>query len=449
MRNAAALLALAGLLVTAPVAGQMAAGTRSVAMGGGGMVFATGVDAVDWNPANLGWSRGWNISLFEVGFAGLGDGLTVDELRTILGDDQPGLNVSSVVAGLPEDGFRFTGVFEGFATAFVAELFDVPQPGAPLPTLGIAVGPVAFRIRSRVFSDVVLSKPLADLVGNGFEQERLLDYAVGNTAWRAVSLTEHTVAYGTQFGGLLSVGVAGRYVKGHKLLDGRLFEPQINITSETLTIQSVSVESSGGSGYGLDLGLSFDLPLGFRASASGTNVFQRLTWDESLTAHIATFTDADFDREINPDLPFHDFFNRHSAEPIDPNGVSLAVFVAGQSLFEQSYFPQIYRGGVGWQAGGTTLEATAVKVSPRGRFTSPWDERVSLGFEQKIPLLTLRGGYGMAKDGLSTYSAGLGLRFGPVHLEVSGGKLNGGLLDWGSWEGAYLSTGLQIRGGGL
>ena len=448
MRRPAAVLALGGLLVSTPAFGQMAAGTRSVAMGGGGMVFATGVDAVEWNPANLALSTGWNISLYELGVVGLGDGATVDEMLTILGDDATGLDVATVVAGLPEQGIHFRGVSEGFATAYGAELADVPQPGSPTPTVGIAVGPVAFRMRSRVFSDFVLSKPLADLVGNGFEEERLLDYAVGNTGWRTVSLSEYTLAYGTRLGGLLAIGVGGRYVKGHKLLDGRFFEPQINMTAQSFTMQSVAVESSGGSGYGLDVGLSLDLPGGFRASASGTNVIQKMTWDEGLTAHVATFTDEDFDEDINPDLDFEDFFNRFDARPVDPTSVSQTVFIAGESLFEQSYFPQIYRGGVGWQAGGTTIEANGVIVSPRGRFSSPWDERLSFGIEQKIPVLTLRAGYGVAQEGLSTYSAGLGLRLGPVHLEGSGGKFSGE-RDLGPWEGYYGSVGVQIKGGGL
>lgn len=55
---------------------QMAPGARSVGMGGGGMVFATGVDAIEWNPANLGWSDGWNVSVFELGIATMSSGAT-------------------------------------------------------------------------------------------------------------------------------------------------------------------------------------------------------------------------------------------------------------------------------------------------------------------------------------------------------------------------------------
>jgi len=440
MKNAAVLAIAVTFAATLPASAQMAAGTRSVAMGGGGMVFATGVEAVEWNPANLGWAGGWNISLFELGAVGLGDGATVDDLGLIFGV-QDG-DVAGAVNRLPASGIRFSTVTEGFATSLGAQEASIPEPGSPLPTIGIAVGPVAFRIRSRVFADATISKELADLIGNGFEEENLQNYAVGNTGWRTTSLTEYTLSYGTSIGAL-SIGVGGRYVQGHGLVDGQFFEPEIDLNNQTLLIRSVAVESQSGTGYGLDVGLSIDLPGGFRVGASGTNVAQKMEWDGDLVAWTAEYTDEDFDT-----FEIEDFFNAFDDQPLDPNGVSLAVFEAGSGLFDQSYFPQVYRGGVGWQAGGTTLEASGIVVSPSGRFSSPWDERISFGFEQKIPVLTLRAGYAIGQESLTTYTAGLGLRLGPVHIEASGGKFNGA-REAGPWDGYYGSVGLQVKGGGL
>jgi len=441
MNKAAALAVAATIAVTIPASAQMAAGTRSVAMGGGGMVFATGVDAVEWNPANLGWAGGWNLSVFELGAVGLGDGATIDDLGLIFGYEDG--DVAGAVNGLPASGIRFATVTEGFATSYGAKEASIPEPGSPLPTIGLAVGPVAFRIRSRVFANATLSKELADLIGNGFDQQNLQNYAVGNTGWRTTSLTEYTLSYGTSIGAL-SIGVGGRYVQGHGLVDGRFFEPEIDLNNETLLIRSVAVEAQSGTGYGLDMGLSIELPAGFRLAASGTNVAQKMEWDDNLVAWTAEYTDSDFDA----DLDIEDFFNRFDDQPLDPNGVSLAVFEAGGELFEQSYFPQVYRGGFGWQAGGTTLEASGIVVSPRGRFSSPWDERLSFGVEQKIPVLTVRAGYAIAQESLKTYTAGLGLRLGPVHVEASGGKFSG-TRTAGPWDGYYGSVGLQVKGGGL
>lgn len=457
MRSGALLVCAALLSMGSAVSAQLSPGARSVAMGGGGMVYASGVDAVEWNPANLGWSDGWNVSAFELGVAGLGEGATVNEILSIFGADIGGaaaLNVSDVVAGLPADGIALSFVTEGFATAYAADRAEVPGPGSPLPSIGVAVGNVAVRLRSRVFTSLTLSRELADLIGNGFREENLLDYAVGNTGWRSAALSEITVSYGYVLG-IMSVGVGGRYITGHTLVDGRFFEPDIdaNCIGATppsgcvpISVTSVAVEATGGSGFGLDIGVSLDLPGGLRTSASGTNVAQTLTWDDELVAHTAVYTDVDF----RTDEDFVDLLDRFEGEPLDPEGAALPVYLTAEDLFEQSYFPQTYRLGVGWRSdGGTTLEAMGTKVSPRGRFSNVWDERLSIGVEQALPVVTLRGGYAVADQGITALTGGLGLAAGPVLIELSGGRFSGEDATLGSpWEGYFGTVAVQLVGGG-
>ncbi len=449
MRSTLTFAALLSLLApSSGVLAQMSPGARSVGMGGGGMVFATGVDAVEWNPANLGWAGGWNVSLFELGAATLGSGAKFDEMLSIFGVDALGsadLDVGQVVQGLPDEGFQLFLVTEGFTTAKVTDAADIPRPGSPLPSVGVAVGPIGIRARSRVLTEATLSKEVADLIGNGFLAENLQDYAVGNTGWRTTSFSEVTLSYGTTLGQLLSVGVGGRYVMGHGMVSGRFFEPVIDLNNTTLSMQTVAVEATSGTGYGVDIGLSLELPAGLRASASGTNVFQRMTWDEGLTSHSATYTDVDFDADQN----FIDLLDRFVSEPVDPSAASTAVFEASKGLFDESYFPQVFRAGLGWKAGGTSVEAVGIKVAPRGRYASAWDGRLSLGVEQELPLLTLRAGMARASDGLGAVTGGVGLGVGPVKIEASGGKFSGdGAVATQSWDGYYLTVAFQLKGGG-
>jgi hypothetical protein len=423
-------------------------------MGGGGMVFATGVDAVEWNPANLGWARGWHVSVFEAGAAGLAEGATIDEMFAIFGADLLGagtLNVAQVVNGLPASGVRVSASTEGYLTAMAAERADIPRPGSPLPSIGASFGSFAVRIRSRILTNVTFSREIADLIGNGYVPENIQDYAVGNTGWSTTAGSEVTVSYGTTLGGLLSVGVGGRYVKGHGMVSGRFFEPEIDLNCaivptpgcNSLRVQAVAVEAVSGSGIGLDFGVSLELPGGFRAAASGSNVVQRMTWDEGLVAHSATFTDQDFDA----DLDFIDLLDRFDSEPVTPNASSLAVYDAADGLFEGSYFPQVFRSAVGWQSGGTRLEAVGIVVSPRGRLRSAWDQRVSLGVEQELPVVTLRGGYAMMENGITALTGGAGLGLGPVRFEGSVGRFRG--EDAGSpWDGFFTTLSLSVRGGG-
>ena len=441
---------------------QMSPGARSVGMGGGGMVFATGVDAVEWNPANLAWGGGWNISLFELGLVGLGSGTTMTDFIDIMdgGPDAPAL-----INALPSDGISLGLIAEGFATAYGLDAIDELPNGAntaplsvgsPLPSVGLAIGPLAVRIRSRYRQDFTLSKELADLIGNGFELVNVQNYAVGNTGWSSLSTSEVTVSYGTTIGGALSIGVGGRYVMGHGMTQGRFFEPQVDLscfegdpTCDIMVLQTAAVEARDGTGYGLDVGASLELPLGFRVAASGTNVVQRMEWDENqIIGYSARFTEGDFDEDLNPDQGIEDYLDRFSGDVIDPNSVSLAIYEASEGFLEGSYFPQVFRAGVGWRSGGTTLEAVGIKVAPRGRYTSAWDERVSIGLEQKLPLLTLRGGYGFSENGITQMTAGLGLRLGPVHLDTSAGKFSGERLDAAPWDGYFGTVGLQIRMGG-
>jgi hypothetical protein len=144
MRQWAAITA-AVLLAAAPgdVASQFSPGARSVGMGGAGMVFSSGVDAIEWNPANLALSSGWNVSA-EAGMSGLFDGVTCDDLGAILGfgqcDRKPwGWNFddigcdASVAAALPSSGVRLSTNSEGYLTAFGADKGDLPKPGRLCP----------------------------------------------------------------------------------------------------------------------------------------------------------------------------------------------------------------------------------------------------------------------------------------------------------------------------
>ena len=303
-----ALVASLGFVAPDALESQLAPGARSVAMGGGGMVYATGVDAVEWNPANLAWAGGWNVALFEVGIATMSSGATFGEILTIAGAEglpffSTDLTTEQIIAQMPADGVTLSTVSEGFATAFATEQGGVPSPGSPLPSVGIAVGPVGVRVRSEVLSDFTVSRELADLIGNGFLLEKLQEYRVGGTGWSTTSFSDITVSYGTRLGGIMSLGVGGRYVMGHGLTRGRFFEPVVDFSPSAgepfLSLESVVVEATGGSGVGLDLGFSLDLPLGVRVAGSGTNVFQRMTWDDGLVAHTATFTDADFSTSVD------------------------------------------------------------------------------------------------------------------------------------------------------
>ncbi len=301
-----------------------------------------------------------------------------------------------------------------------------------------------------------LSKELVDLMVNDFDASRITEYQVGNTGFRTLAFSEITAAYGATLGDRMAIGVGVRYVKGHKLTEGRFFEPILDLFNQTAEFTSVAIEAPGGSGYGVDVGLALDLVAGFRVSASATNVVQKMTWDDNLIAHEATFFACDGCGTSSFDGEPEDLIDLYQAQPLDPNSMSLYVAETVQDLFPDAFFPTVFRAGLGWRAGGTALELVGTSVSPQGRQHSQWDERISLGLEQRLWFLTLRAGGMKGADGLQAISGGLGLGLGPVKLDVSAGLMSGG-FEFASalvapenvdYAGGQLTVSLQIKGGG-
>ncbi len=460
MTRAWALVAALALLLPAGALAQFSPGARSVGMAGAGMVFSQGVDAIEWNPANLALDGGWNVSLGEVGAAALFSGVTFEDVQDIFEASGSG-DPTGVLGRLPANGIRLNTVSEGFATARAASAGNLPQPGSPYPSLGITVGSLGLRVRSRVLGEVRLSKEIVDLMVNGFDPAKIQSYRVGDTGFRSASFSEITAGYGTILGERLALGVGVRYVKGHSLTEGRFFEPVLDLANETVEVTGVAVEAAGGSGYGVDVGAALDLIAGLRVSASATNVIQKMTWDEALIAHEATFLGCN-----NPgspscpngddfDLDFEELVDRFQGQPITQGSVSLPVYLTAQELFRGAFFPTVFRLGAGWRAGGTAVEVVGISVSPRGRQHSEWEERVALGVEQRLWILTLRAGAAKGTDGLQTLSGGLGLGIGPVALDVSGGLMSGGFSITESvitqedvdYAGGHLTVSVQVRGG--
>lgn len=456
MRRSLAVVAGVALLAPAAVAGQFSPGARSVGMGGAGMVFARGVDAIEWNPANLALDGGWNIALGEAGASALLSGVTLDEIREIYDSDG-----SFDVSDIPSSGLHFTTTSEGFLTAQAASSADLPKPGSPLPTIGASFGPLGVRVRSRVLAEFTLSREVVDLVANGFDPALINSYRVGDTGFRSTSYSEITAAYGATLGERLALGIGARYVRGHSLTQFRFFEPVLDLTNQSIEVTGAAVEAPGGSGFGLDVGLALDLLAGLRVSASGTNVVQKMSWDDALIGYEATFVGCDnpggptcpngddFDAEID------ELIDRFQGVPLDPASMSIPLAQTSQNLFRGAFFPTVFRLGVGWRAGGTALEAVGTSVSPRGRQHTEWEERISVGVEQRLWILTLRAGGAKGTDGIQMLSGGLGLALGPVLLDFAGGLLSGGFsITEGlvtpedvDYAGGHATVSLQIRGG--
>jgi hypothetical protein len=114
MRRILSFVAAAALVAPGDsVLAQFSPGARSVGMGGAGMVYARGVDAIEWNPANLALDGGWNIALGEVGASALVTGADIQALQDLF--EEEGTDASAAVNDLPASGLALATVGEGYA----------------------------------------------------------------------------------------------------------------------------------------------------------------------------------------------------------------------------------------------------------------------------------------------------------------------------------------------
>lgn len=434
------------LLSPSRTEGQISPWPQGSGMGGANLALAKGFMALEWNPANLALPGGpeWSISLRHIGASAAVGGASFQDLADIFsagGEGDPAL-----VSRVPETGLTLDLVAEGFSVSKISGAADLPDPGggATIPSLAFSWRGFGVSVRNELILSGNLSRELTDLTVNGFNPERIQDYAVKNTSFQGFSYTSITLGSGLALSPTFAVGASIRGVMGNRLMQGRLFEPDIDLDDQSLSVSAVAVESPGATGFGLDLGAVYRpwpaVTLGF----SVRNVVQRMVWDESLVVYAADITDQDFD-EADVD----EILDRFQGEDMDPEGATLQMYRTAEGLFQESFFPRVFRlGGALASEWGGSLQVMYSATQGKGRIKSPWDDRFSVGVEQRLPFLTLRGGFASTSSGMQTVTAGLGIHIGPVNLDAMAGTISGTSSgDVGNEFDGYMATlGLSLVG---
>lgn len=141
---------------------------------------------------------------------------------------------------------------------------------------------------------------------------------------------------------------------------------------QEIHISALSIRSTGGSGYGVDLGVAAR-PLPFpTAGLTVENVVQRMTWSEDLEIRGDVFAGSEF-----ADLGAGDIYDRLESRPFDPDSAPLEAYALAGDLLEQAYFPRVVRAGAGPDLGSTKLGATI--GATRGFDPHRFAERIAAG----------------------------------------------------------------------
>ncbi len=419
------LAVLLAFMVAPSLKAQTIPWARSVAMAGADFALTRGFAAIESNPANLyiqdsvafsfGSSlQGGRVMVTGAGLRELGD------IVTAAGGGDPRL-----LANIPEDGLRIDAVSEGSTAARLARALNLPDPSgnADIPTFGFTYKNGGIVVRNHTVISALVSRELIDLAVHGFNPEKINEYAAKNTSLRSFTLTTATFGLGKRFDPRFAAGFGVRYVRGRKLLTGRVFEPEIDVENKLLSATAATVEARGGSGLGLDAGMTYELRPRLYASIAIQNVWQRMYWSKKLFVAQSSFNQ----NEIGA-IDLREIINRFEAIDFEPDGATLEAYAASADLFEESFLPRVFRAGLGWKAStGTEVQLTGSKALGEGALIPAGSDRIAAGVQHSWRGIRARGGVAFEGGGSREFGAGFGLYGGALMLDLGGSWTNGSL----------------------
>lgn len=417
-------LAAAAALAAVPAQAQISLNSRGLGMGGAYIGVARGQESLHYNPANLGlpnsphWSAGIPQIVFGVQSLGVSPG-DLFELRKYGGmTDQ---EREAFVADVPESG---TGV----------EL-DVRAPVFALQIRRFAVG-ASFA----VVGEHSVNRSLVDLVLTGFQQSKLGQYNIQDTEGFRASFFDIHAAYGNRVGPV-ALGVTGHYYIPGSMVRSAFVDLRTvpaNQVPTDVEIRYEGVEASGGSGFGVDVGAAMQPIPGLTVSAALANAFNSLEWNtDDLQLRSVTLNSSDYEQGNAEGIlsRYQESETDYADAGADPQTRALAQRIladAGQGL------PMTMRVGAAYSIRDVTTVGvqyqSQLEDSPVGGM---WENQLSVGWQQKLPIVTLRAG--IATDLADANLISGGLTLGPI--QVGAARLTGA----DEREGWIFSFGLSGR----
>jgi hypothetical protein len=413
----ALLTALAGL--AAPAAAQVPMTPRALGMAGAYVASARGHEALHLNPANLALTGAprWSIAFPQLGLGGAFLGPTFGDVPDLVNlDDLEQSRKDEILRSIPESGTELR--VDGRA-----------------PLFALQNGRVALGVSAGMVGEHTLGRDLVELFFNGYEEGRT-DYSVGNTVGTRATYLDFSAGYGHRVGPL-SLGATAHYIHGRALARSRLFEPRFDLAAQDFEVEYVGVRAEGGRGYALDVGAALQPVRGVTLSAAVANAAAKMTWNEDLRVRSVTLRKRDFQvADGDAALAWRGRYEL-SDRPLEAGKARVQEYETARGLYQEAYFPTTLRLGAAWApTGGTELGAAYQGTLTPGRLGGWWDRSVSVGVQQKLPLMRLRAGYASNLEEGRLVSGGISL--GPLELGV-------GRLQEGARSGWIATFGVGAR----
>jgi hypothetical protein len=323
-----------------------------------------------------------------------------------------------------------------------ALLARVPRSGTELqyelqaPLVSFSAGRFAVGAGYQTVGSHGIAYDLAELFLRGYELGRR-DFDVAATnGWRA-GYMDLAVAHGRSFGPV-SVGATAHLYRGGTLVRSQLLPVDVDLAGTTYSTTYFSVRSEGGTGFGLDLGVAAQPMPGLTVGASVSNLAGTMNWTEELRQR-----SVEVDRQSVESGSFEDLkyaFDRSDA-PYTSHP-SAVVQQMANTLLDGADLPRTVRLGASFDTPtGTQVAAAFSTVTNDTRLSGMWDQRLSVGVEQRLLFARLRAGLASNLDAGGMLSGGVGL--GPVQVGIA--RITNGSVGAHDRTGWVYSFGLQTR----
>jgi Family of unknown function (DUF5723) len=400
-----AFVAAAAVLACAPAGAQVPLTPRALGMGGAYIGVARGQESLWQNPANLGLpgSPHWSAGIPTISLGIDSRGIDLEALGNLIGYNELTPDErATLLADVPASG---TG----------ADI-DVRAPFVALQVRNFAVG-----LSYQVVGSHTINRSIVDLVLNGFDRNKT--YTIDDTEGFRADFWDVAGAYGRRVGPV-SVGATVHWYLPRQVVRSGLVD--VDTTYSVISgftvptdvrVTYAGVGAEGGSGFGLDLGVASEPIPGLTLSAALENVVNTMEWSDDLTVRSVTLDQADY-VSGDPEQIWTEYsesgrpYNR-AVDVVQPwSGLADSVTAdLDQGL------PPVLRAGAAYRVGtGTTLSAAFQTELDETPFGGMWAQQVSLGVQQRIPVVTLRAGFATDMEDGTLLSGGLSL--GPIQLGV-------------------------------
>jgi len=405
---------------------------RAVGMSRSMTASARGYEAIVWNPALLGapGRPKFSINLLQVGLGTHSNALSATEVWSYYGQDSLSVDDRNEIL----DKVRATDD----STFGVGALADVMAVAVTVGNFGIALTGTAADASANVKADVLE----LILFGNTARRAPFERYEATGSRASGVSAATLAVSWGQGFAmpvGQLALGITAKLRRG--IMAGHAaalssyvqnapdFEARAGFHGIYFDPDSTL---NNGTGFGVDLGASYDLLSGLRFAAAVENVIASMSWKDENLRYIREeyLLERSDDGRTYVDRTIADIEGAYDS--LDGQQRALR-----DSVFGRDPFATRLRVGAQLPAGPALIAGDAEFELSEGLVPGS-SGRASVGAELPISVIVFRGGLATDFEGFG-FSGGLGFTFGPVRLDVGAALTPGG-----ERKGFSLATGLAI-----